>query len=200
MRFEISAEAFFQTNTEMAELLYQLAVEYAAPGGLGARLRPVLRDRHDRPADVAARRRAVGHRAGRPRPSPTRSPTRARNEIANAHFFAGDVRLALRELVERAGRPDVVVVDPPRAGLSQKVVRRIIEASPQRIVYVSCNPTTLAPNAGATGRGGLRAACACARSTCSPRRPTSSAWPSCVAPPGRADGPHARRHHPRQAS
>jgi 23S rRNA (uracil1939-C5)-methyltransferase len=69
------------------------------------------------------------------------------NNVANAQFFAGDVRTAMRELVERAGRPDVLVVDPPRAGLSQKVVRRIIEAAPRRIVYVSCNPTTLAPNA-----------------------------------------------------
>jgi 23S rRNA (uracil1939-C5)-methyltransferase len=57
------------------------------------------------------------------------------------------VRLALRELAEQAGRPDVMVVDPPRAGLSQKIVRRVIEASPRRIVYISCNPTTLAPNA-----------------------------------------------------
>jgi 23S rRNA (uracil1939-C5)-methyltransferase len=70
-----------------------------------------------------------------------------RNEIENVRFFAGDVRLALRQLVETAGRPDVLVVDPPRAGLSAKVVRRVIEASPTRIVYVSCNPTTLAPNA-----------------------------------------------------
>ncbi len=69
------------------------------------------------------------------------------NEIDNAHFFAGDARTALRLLVEKAGSPDVVVVDPPRAGLSQKVVRRIIDASPKRIVYISCNPTTLAPNA-----------------------------------------------------
>ncbi|MHB1571186.1 MAG: class I SAM-dependent RNA methyltransferase, partial [Solirubrobacteraceae bacterium] len=69
------------------------------------------------------------------------------NEIDNARFFAGDVRLALRELVEKAGRPDLIVVDPPRAGLSQKVVRRMLEAAPKRIVYVSCNPTTLAPNA-----------------------------------------------------
>ena len=51
------------------------------------------------------------------------------------------------ELLARAGRPDVLVVDPPRAGLSKKVVHRIIETSPKRIVYVSCNPTTLAPNA-----------------------------------------------------
>ena len=69
------------------------------------------------------------------------------NEITNAAFFAGDIRVAMRELVEKAGKPDVAVIDPPRAGLSQKVVRRIIEAAPQRIVYVSCNPTTLAPNA-----------------------------------------------------
>jgi len=69
------------------------------------------------------------------------------NQVSNAHFFAGDVRTSMRELIERAGRPDVLVVDPPRAGLSQKVVRRVIEAAPRRIVYVSCNPTTLAPNA-----------------------------------------------------
>ena len=51
------------------------------------------------------------------------------NEIDNAHFFAGDVRDAVRPLIERAPRPDVVVVDPPRAGLSKKVVRRLIETA-----------------------------------------------------------------------
>jgi 23S rRNA (uracil1939-C5)-methyltransferase len=49
--------------------------------------------------------------------------------------------------VEQAGKPDVVIVDPPRAGLSKKIVRRLIEVDAPRIVYVSCNPTTLAPNA-----------------------------------------------------
>ena len=66
------------------------------------------------------------------------------------------MRLALRDLVARAGRPDVCVVDPPRAGLSQKVVRRIIEAAPRRIVYISCNPTTLAPNAAQLTEAGYR--------------------------------------------
>ena len=69
------------------------------------------------------------------------------NGVDNTRFFAGDVRTAARPLLEEAGQPDVVVVDPPRAGLSQKIVRRIIEMESPRIVYVSCNPTTLAPNA-----------------------------------------------------
>jgi 23S rRNA (uracil1939-C5)-methyltransferase len=78
------------------------------------------------------------------------------NEIGNARFYAGDIRLAMRDLVEREGRPDVAVVDPPRAGLSQKVVRRIVEAAPSRVVYVSCNPTTLAPNAAQLVEAGYR--------------------------------------------
>jgi 23S rRNA (uracil1939-C5)-methyltransferase len=146
MDFRISAEAFFQTNTEMAERLYELAIDYAAPTGferlydlfcgigtIGLLASPRVAEVwglelvEEAIADAIANARA--------------------NEIDNAHFFAGDVRLALRELVQRAGRPDVLVVDPPRAGLSQKVVRRVIEAAPKRIVYVSCNPTTLAPNA-----------------------------------------------------
>jgi 23S rRNA (uracil1939-C5)-methyltransferase len=80
------------------------------------------------------------------------------NEVENATFYAGDIRLAMRELVQRAGRPDIAVIDPPRAGLSQKVVRRIVEAAPRRIVYVSCNPTTLAPNAAQLVEAGYRLA------------------------------------------
>jgi 23S rRNA (uracil1939-C5)-methyltransferase len=146
MDFRISAEAFFQTNTEMAERLYELAIDYAAPGGF------------ERLYDLFCGIGTIGLLAA-PRVAEVwglelieeaiaDAITNARlNEVDNAHFFAGDVRLALRDLVERAGRPDVLVVDPPRAGLSQKVVRRVIEAGPSRIVYVSCNPTTLAPNA-----------------------------------------------------
>jgi 23S rRNA (uracil1939-C5)-methyltransferase len=146
LRVRIDAEAFFQTNTEMAERLYGTAVEFAGLQGwervydlfcgigtIGLSLAPRagelwgLEIVEDAIADAIVNAK--------------------RNEIRNARFFAGDVRLALRELVERAGRPDVLVVDPPRAGLSAKIVRRIAEASPKRIVYVSCNPTTLAPNA-----------------------------------------------------
>jgi 23S rRNA (uracil1939-C5)-methyltransferase len=146
MNFEISANAFFQTNTEMAERLYELAVEYAHPAGfervydlycgigtIGLLMSPRVAEVWGLELVEAAIGDAIANAHA--------------NEIDNTHFFAGDVRLALRELVERAGRPDVLVVDPPRSGLSQKIVRRVIEASPSRIVYVSCNPTTLAPNA-----------------------------------------------------
>ena len=68
------------------------------------------------------------------------------NGIMNAAFFAGEVGASLEELHDRSGDPDVAVVDPPRAGLSGKAVRRLARLEPQRIVYVSCNPTTLAGN------------------------------------------------------
>ena len=78
------------------------------------------------------------------------------NGIVNAHFLAGNARTGVRPLIEQAGKPDVVVVDPPRAGLSQKMVRRVIECDATRIVYVSCNPTTLAPNAAQLVEAGYR--------------------------------------------
>ena len=59
-------------------------------------------------------------------------------------FFAGNVGQSLEELAERAGPPDVIVVDPPRAGLAGKALRRTGELRAPRMVYVSCNPTTLA--------------------------------------------------------
>jgi 23S rRNA (uracil1939-C5)-methyltransferase len=146
LSISISGEAFFQTNTEMAERLYALAIEYAELGafervydlycGIGT-IGLLMAPRAAELWGLEIVEDAISDAIANAR----------RNEIDNAHFFAGDVRLAMRDLVEEAGRPDVVVIDPPRAGLSQKVVRRIIEAAPKRIVYVSCNPTTLAPNA-----------------------------------------------------
>ena len=146
LRFRVSPEAFFQTNTEMADRLYAITAEFAGLTGservfdlfcgigtIGLSLAGQAREIwgveivEDAVADAIANAELNG--------------------IENAHFFAGDIRTAARPLVERAGQPDVVVVDPPRAGLSQKIVRRIAEMEPSRIVYVSCNPTTLAPNA-----------------------------------------------------
>jgi 23S rRNA (uracil1939-C5)-methyltransferase len=146
MRFEISAEAFFQTNTEMAEQLYALAIEYAQPAGFD-RVYDLYCGIGTIGLSIAPRVAEVWGLELVPEAIADAIANARVNEIENTHFFAGDVRLALPELTERAGRPDVLIVDPPRAGLSQKVVRRIIETSPQRLVYVSCNPTTLAPNA-----------------------------------------------------
>jgi len=146
LRFRISPEAFFQTNTEMAERLYGVAGELAGLTGF-ERVYDLFCGIGTIGLTLAPRAAEVwGLEVVEPAVADAIRNARE-NEIDNARFYAGDVRLALRELAEEAGRPDVVVVDPPRAGLSQKVVRRVIEAAPKRIVYVSCNPTTLAPNA-----------------------------------------------------
>jgi len=155
LEYRISPEAFFQTNTEMAEQLYAVAGEYAAlqgwervydlycgMGTIGLSLAP----RAGEVWGLEVVPEAIADAIGNAR----------RNGVENAKFFAGDVRLALRDLAEQAGRPDVMVVDPPRAGLSQKIVRRIIETAPKRLVYVSCNPTTLAPNAAQLTEAGYR--------------------------------------------
>jgi 23S rRNA (uracil1939-C5)-methyltransferase len=146
LRFSISAEAFFQTNTEMAEVLYAQAAELA---GLSGRERV-----YDLFCGIGTISLALAGSAGEVwgieliEPAIRDAIANARrNGVDNVRFFAGDVRTAMRPLVEEAGKPDVVVVDPPRPGLSQKIVRRILESEPRRIVYVSCNPTTLAPNA-----------------------------------------------------
>ncbi|MBA2638377.1 MAG: 23S rRNA (uracil(1939)-C(5))-methyltransferase RlmD, partial [Solirubrobacterales bacterium] len=130
MHFAISPEAFFQTNTEMAERLYEVAADLAGLegwervfdlfSGIGT-VGLVLAGRAGEVWGVEVVERAVADAIANAQ----------LNDVDNAQFFAGDVRLAMRELVERSGRPDVVVVDPPRAGLSQKIVRRIIEAAPK---------------------------------------------------------------------
>ena len=142
----ISPEAFFQTNTEMADRLYGEVAQLAALEG--------WQRVYDLYSGIGTIALTLAPRAGELWGIELVEAAVAdaiagakRNEITNTSFFAGDTRLALPELLQRAGRPDVLVVDPPRAGLSKKVVHRIIDASPKRIVYVSCNPTTLAPNA-----------------------------------------------------
>jgi 23S rRNA (uracil1939-C5)-methyltransferase len=146
LRFRVSHDAFMQTNTEMAERLYGIAADAAALSGrervfdLFCGIGTIALALASRAGEVwglesiAAAITDAEHNAGA-------------NGISNANFVAADARLGIRPLIERAGRPDVVVVDPPRAGLSAKVVRRVLECEASRIVYVSCNPTTLAPNA-----------------------------------------------------
>jgi 23S rRNA (uracil1939-C5)-methyltransferase len=155
LRFEVSPEAFFQVNTPMAERLYGSAAELAGLtgrervfdlfSGIGT-IALALATAAGEVWGVEVVERAVADAARNAR----------LNAIDNARFYAGDVRTSVRPLVEEAGRPDVVVVDPPRAGLSAKIVRRVLETEPERIVYVSCNPTTLAPNARQMADAGFR--------------------------------------------
>ena len=157
LKLEISHGAFFQTNTEMAERLYAVAAEYA---GLSGRERVF-----DLFCGIGTIGLTMASQAGEvwgleivPEAIEDAERNARANKIENAHFIAGNARTGVRPLVEKAGKPDVVVVDPPRAGLSQKIVRRVLECEAQKIVYVSCNPTTLAPNATQLAEAGYRLA------------------------------------------
>ncbi len=155
LRLEMSHGAFFQTNTEMAERLYAIAAEYAGLSG------------SERVFDLYCGIGTIGltmaGRAGEvwgleivAEAIADAEQNAERNGIANARFAVASARTGVRPLLDEAGKPDVVVLDPPRAGLSQKIVRRVIECEAKRIVYVSCNPTTLAPNAAQLVEAGYR--------------------------------------------
>jgi 23S rRNA (uracil1939-C5)-methyltransferase len=145
LELRLSASAFLQTNTEMAERLYAIAGDFAALSG---------RQRvFDLYCGIGTIGLSLASGAGEvwglesvPEAVADAEENARRNEISNARFLCADARLGIRPLLDRAGRPDLVIVDPPRAGLSKKVVRRVLECEAPRIVYVSCNPTSLAPN------------------------------------------------------
>jgi 23S rRNA (uracil1939-C5)-methyltransferase len=146
LKLAMSHGAFFQTNTEMAERLYAVAAEFA---GLSGRERVF-----DLYCGIGTIGLTMAPKAGEvwgleivPEAIVDAERNARRNKIENARFLAANARTGVRPLIEEAGKPDVVVIDPPRAGLSQKIVRRVLECEARRIVYVSCNPTTLAPNA-----------------------------------------------------
>jgi 23S rRNA (uracil1939-C5)-methyltransferase len=155
LRFRVSPAAFLQTNTRMAERLYAIAAEYA---GLSGRERVF-----DLFCGIGTIALVLARSAGEvwglesaPEAVADAEENARLNGVGNARFVAADARRGLRPLLEQAGAPDVVVVDPPRAGLSNKVIQRVVECGADRIVYVSCNPTTLAPNAAALGQAGYR--------------------------------------------
>ena len=147
---------FLQTNTAMCERLYGIAIEEAGlTGG------EVVWDLYSGIGSIGL---ALARDAGRvvgieivPEAVEQATANAQRNGIANAEFIAGDVAKAVSPLVEAgAPMPDVVVIDPPRAGLTPKAVKRVIELGARRVVYVSCNPTTLAGNAVLLTEGGYR--------------------------------------------
>jgi 23S rRNA (uracil1939-C5)-methyltransferase len=146
LRFRVRPNAFLQTNTAMAERLYGLAREFAALTGtetvfdlycgIGT-IGLMLAGDALTVWGVEVSEESVA----------CALENAELNGIGNAAFFAGNVGQSLEQLHERSGDPDVVVVDPPRAGLAGKALKRLGEIGAPRLVYVSCNPTTLAGDA-----------------------------------------------------
>lgn len=142
--FEIAANAFFQTNTAQAEKLYAVAREFAE-------LRPddLVYDLYCGAGTIAiyladAVRRVVGIELVEEAVANARANAAA-NAVENCAFITGDMLEVFgEEFVAEHGKPDVLVVDPPRAGMHPKVVEQVRTLGPERFVYVSCNPQTQA--------------------------------------------------------
>ena len=143
LRFRLRPNAFMQTNTKMAERLYGLAIDYAGLTG-GETVYDLYCGIGTIGLSMAARALTVWGVEVEEESVACALENADLNGITNAAFFAGNVGEVLNELRERAGEPDIVVVDPPRAGLAGKALKRVGEAGAPRLVYVSCNPTTLA--------------------------------------------------------
>ncbi|MDQ7859997.1 MAG: 23S rRNA (uracil(1939)-C(5))-methyltransferase RlmD [Armatimonadota bacterium] len=144
LRFRIGLETFFQTNTPQAERMVAHVVDRAAPAGR------LVYDLYCGVGTFAlALARAGGRVAGVELAEASVAAARenaARNGLDGVRFTAGDVRTVLPVLAAGLGLPDVVVLDPPRAGAGGKVMRKIGRTGARRVIYVSCNPTTLAPD------------------------------------------------------
>ena len=143
LRFRVRPNAFMQTNTEMAERLYGLAREYAGLTG-GETVYDLYCGIGTIGMAMAADALTVWGIEISEESVACAIENAELNAVGNIAFFAGNVGEVMRDLRDRAGEPDVVIVDPPRAGLAGKALRRLGEIGAPRIVYVSCNPTTFA--------------------------------------------------------
>jgi len=144
LRFKIGPKSFFQTNSVQGKNLYDVTVEFAGLTG-----HENVYDLYTGTGSIAlylARqcRQVVGIEEI-PEAIEDAEENMRLNGIENAVFYAGDVKNVLSpEFAERHGRPDVVITDPPRAGMHEKAVRFLLDLAAPRIVYVSCNPATQA--------------------------------------------------------
>lgn len=144
LQFKVGPKSFYQTNTEQAYELYKVAREFAELSG-----DELVYDLYTGTGTIA---NFVAHQARQvigieyvPEAIEDAKVNSAINGINNTLFFAGDMKDILNDdFVEHYGRPDVIITDPPRAGMHEDVVNVILNAAPKRIVYVSCNPATQA--------------------------------------------------------
>jgi 23S rRNA (uracil1939-C5)-methyltransferase len=143
LRFRVRPNAFLQTNTQMAERLYQMVLEEAALTGTET-VYDLYCGIGTISLSLAPHALTVWGIEISEESVACAIENAELNTIGNAAFFAGNVGQVLQELQGRAGDPGLVVVDPPRAGLAGKALKRLGELGAPRVVYVSCNPTTLA--------------------------------------------------------
>ena len=157
LKFKVGPKSFYQTNTEQAYHLYKVAREFAlgevpsaAPQeGEPTAGKPLIYDLYTGTGTIAnfvarSARKVVGIEYV-PEAIEDAKINSKLNGIDNTEFFAGDMKDILTpDFIRSHGRPDIIITDPPRAGMHPDVVKVILEAAPGRIVYVSCNPATQA--------------------------------------------------------
>ncbi|CCY26843.1 23S rRNA (Uracil-5-)-methyltransferase RumA [Firmicutes bacterium CAG:114] len=143
LTFRLSVPSFYQVNREQAEVLYGRALAFAGLTG-----RETVLDLY---CGIGTITLVMARQAGRaigaeviPAAVEDAKANAARNEVTNAEFLCADAAQAAQTLADRGLRPDVICVDPPRKGLAPAVIDAIVQMAPQRLVYVSCDPATLA--------------------------------------------------------
>ena len=144
LQFKVGPKSFYQTNTEQAYELYKVAREFAELSG-----NELVFDLYTGTGTIA---NFVAHQAKQvigieyvPEAIEDAKVNARLNRLDNTLFFAGDMKDILNaDFIAHYGRPDVIITDPPRAGMHEDVVKTILAAEPKRIVYVSCNPATQA--------------------------------------------------------
>ena len=155
LQFKVGPKSFYQTNTEQAYELYKVARDFAFTPFSHSPLRgepegcPLVYDLYTGTGTIAnfvARkaRQVIGIEYV-PEAIEDAKVNSEINGITNTLFFAGDMKDVLNDaFLQEHGRPDIIITDPPRAGMHEDVIATILRAEPQRIVYVSCNPATQA--------------------------------------------------------
>ncbi|MCH5234447.1 MAG: 23S rRNA (uracil(1939)-C(5))-methyltransferase RlmD [Muribaculaceae bacterium] len=150
LKFRISAKSFYQTNSRQAEKLYETAAQFAGlKGNEGKDDKPLVYDLYTGAGTIAnyvARNasKVIGIEYVEDAIKDAKINSEI-NSIKNTEFYAGDMKDVLKsDFITKHGKPDIMIVDPPRAGMHEDVIKVILETSPATIVYVSCNPATQA--------------------------------------------------------
>ena len=142
--FKIGPKSFFQTNTEQAQKLYSKAMEMAKLQG-----DEIVYDLYTGAGTIANyvaknARKVIGIEMVEEAIDDAGENAKL-NNISNCSFISGDIKDTLtKEFIEQNGHPDIVITDPPRAGMHNEVVETVLQAQPNRIIYISCNPATQA--------------------------------------------------------